>query len=59
MGLYKSRICNRSQNLWDEYVELDATFGSFHSQARSGSVVDIIQLNFLCSTIGAHTMGSR
>ncbi|KAL1059589.1 hypothetical protein V6Z11_1Z025700 [Gossypium hirsutum] len=44
MGLYKSRICKRSQNLWDEHVELDATFGSFHSQARLGSVVDIIQL---------------
>ncbi|TYH00528.1 hypothetical protein ES288_A10G285100v1 [Gossypium darwinii] len=59
MGLYKSRICKRSQNLWDEHVEIDATFGSFHSQARLGSVVDIIQLNCLCSTIGAHAMGSK
>ncbi|KHG11792.1 hypothetical protein F383_14088 [Gossypium arboreum] len=57
MGLYKSRICKRSQNLWDEHLELDATFDSFHYQARLGSVVDIIQLNCLGSTISAHAMG--
>ncbi|TYG47812.1 hypothetical protein ES288_D11G371800v1 [Gossypium darwinii] len=59
MGLYKSRICNRSQNLWDKHMELEATFDSFHSQARLGSVVNIIQLNCLGSTIDAHAIGSK
>ncbi|TYG51786.1 hypothetical protein ES288_D10G288200v1 [Gossypium darwinii] len=59
MGLYKSGICNRSQNLWDKHMELEATVDSFHSQARLGSVGDIIQLNCLGSTIDAHAIGSK
>ncbi|PPR92176.1 hypothetical protein GOBAR_AA28501 [Gossypium barbadense] len=53
------KICNRSQNLWDKHMELEATFDSFHAQARLGSVVDIIQLNCLGSTIGANAIGSK
>ncbi|KAK8334385.1 hypothetical protein V6Z12_A10G267800 [Gossypium hirsutum] len=41
-------------NTW----RLETTFDSFHSLARLGSVVDIIQLNCLGSTIGAQAMGN-